>query len=219
MTKPHTTLSEAVRAMNRAKLLPIWDNYAPDKLHVELDVIFKALDALVEQHEAQEPVRHPDDLAVDRFAVAMKAKMAASRAKGRGGWDDESQCTMGTLAKMLVEHMAKGDPIDIAIFAMMLHQREAAAMEHHPCYGGAAAKAIKVYAQPTLAATQAGDAKDAARWRFMMAVADNDHGPEAMMLEELGNKITADDKSESTGMERLVDAAIAAMAPTITRSE
>lgn len=86
---------------------------------------------------------HRDDIAVDRFAVAMKAKMAASRAKGRSGWNDELQCTMGTLARMLVEHVSKGDPVDIANFAMMLHQREAAAVEHHPCYGGSAARAIR----------------------------------------------------------------------------
>jgi hypothetical protein len=31
---------------------------------------------------------HKDDIAVDRFAAAMKAKLAAARAKGRDGWDD-----------------------------------------------------------------------------------------------------------------------------------
>jgi len=44
---------------------------------------------------------------------------------------------------MLVNHVSKGDPVDIANFAMMLHQREAAAVEHHPCNGGAAVKAIR----------------------------------------------------------------------------
>jgi len=58
----------------------------------------------------------------------------------------EAQCTMEALAKMLVEHIAKGDPVDIANFAMMLHQREAASMEHHPCYGGDAARALKAAA-------------------------------------------------------------------------
>lgn len=45
-TKPSQDLSAALLAMNRAKLLPIWDNDVPHKLHVELDVIFKALAAL-----------------------------------------------------------------------------------------------------------------------------------------------------------------------------
>lgn len=84
-----------------------------------------------------------DERAVDRFATAMKAKMAVSSAKGRSGWNDEAQCTMETLARMLLDHVRKGDPVDIANFAMMLHQREASAIEHHPCNGGQAAQAIR----------------------------------------------------------------------------
>jgi len=90
---------------------------------------------------------HPDDEAIDRFAIAMKAKMAASRAKGRSGWADEAQCSESTLARKLIEHVAKGDPVDIANFAMMLHQREAVAVEHHPCNGGQAKRAIAALAQ------------------------------------------------------------------------
>lgn len=72
--------------------------------------------------------QHPDDAAVDRFAAAMKAKLAAARAKGRGGWDDPSQCSVEFLAKLLVEHVGKGNSgtfEDVANFAMMLHQRGA----------------------------------------------------------------------------------------------
>lgn len=72
------------------------------------------------------PRRHRDDAAVDRFATAMKAKMASARAKGRSGWDDPSQCTAADLSRMLREHVAKGDPVDVANFAMMLHQRSSA---------------------------------------------------------------------------------------------
>lgn len=71
---------------------------------------------------------HSDDLAVDRFAEAMKAKLASSRAKGRGGWDDPFLCTDAYLASLLVEHLGKGNPgtfEDVANFAMMLHQRGA----------------------------------------------------------------------------------------------
>lgn len=115
MTKPHTTLSEAVRAMNRAKLLPVWDDIN-HKLHAELDIIFKALDAaaLVEQHEAQEPVyqmRHRSSQSV---------------------WTDFSE------------------------------QAYKAWLDG----GGSPDRVRVVYAQPTLAATQAGDAKDAARYRW-----------------------------------------------------
>lgn len=67
--------------------------------------------------------QHPDDDAVDRFAAAMKAKMAASRSKGRGGWDDPTQCSADTLNDMLASHLAKGDPVDVGNFAMMLWNR------------------------------------------------------------------------------------------------
>ncbi|WP_052494523.1 hypothetical protein [Cupriavidus basilensis] len=71
--------------------------------------------------------QHPDDAAVDRFAVAMKAKMAASRAKGRGGWDDPAQCPPNRLAYLLMDHVPKGDPVDVGNFAMMLFNRPDAA--------------------------------------------------------------------------------------------
>jgi len=67
--------------------------------------------------------QHPDDGAVDRFAAAMKAKMAASRAKGRNGWDNEVLCPADRLRAMLLDHLAKGDPVDIGNFAMMLWNR------------------------------------------------------------------------------------------------
>lgn len=69
---------------------------------------------------------HSDNLAVDRFADAMKAKLARSRKKGRGGWDDKAQCSGEHLATLLVEHLEKGNKgtfEDVANFAMMLHQR------------------------------------------------------------------------------------------------
>ncbi|HID8539019.1 TPA: hypothetical protein ACXIMI_004179 [Stenotrophomonas maltophilia] len=67
--------------------------------------------------------QHRDDLAVDAFAAAMKAKMAAGRGKGRGGWEDPAQCTAEDLSRMLRDHVEKGDPRDVANFCMMLHQR------------------------------------------------------------------------------------------------
>lgn len=71
---------------------------------------------------------HKDDQAVDRFAEAMKAKMARSREKGRYGWDDPEDCTDAFLAGMLRGHVGKGNPgnfEDIGCLAMMLHQRGA----------------------------------------------------------------------------------------------
>jgi hypothetical protein len=63
---------------------------------------------------------------VDAFAAAMKAKMARSRAKGRGGWQT---CSVPDLWQMLREHVEKGDPVDVANLAMMIwrnQQRDAA---------------------------------------------------------------------------------------------
>ncbi|WP_051246237.1 hypothetical protein [Thioalkalivibrio sp. ALE19] len=85
------------------------------------DEIKEAIDARPEPE-----TRHTDDLAVDRFARAMKRKLAKAREKGRGGWDDPDQCSGEMLARMLVEHLYKGNPgnlEDIANFAMMMHQR------------------------------------------------------------------------------------------------
>ncbi len=70
------------------------------------------------------PTQHPDDIAVDHTATAMKAKLAKKRAQGYSGWDD-ANIPVQHLAKCLVDHIAKGDPIDAANFAMMLHNRNA----------------------------------------------------------------------------------------------
>lgn len=64
--------------------------------------------------------QHPDDLAVDRFAAAMKEKLALARTKGRTGWE---QCDPANLSAMLHEHVAKGDPRDVANFCMFLWNR------------------------------------------------------------------------------------------------
>lgn len=67
---------------------------------------------------------HPDDIAVDRFATSMKEKLRLSReVKGRGGWQDKNQCSREYLSELLLHHVYKGDPVDVANLAMMLHQR------------------------------------------------------------------------------------------------
>lgn len=68
---------------------------------------------------AQQSAQHPDDAAVDRFAAAMKSKLAASREKGRHGWQTASAAHLSSL---LYHHMYKADPLDVANLAMMLHQ-------------------------------------------------------------------------------------------------
>lgn len=64
-----------------------------------------------------------DDAAIDAFSLDLKVKMARNRAKGRAGWHDKGECSADFLSEMLREHMDKGDPLDIAILSMMLHQR------------------------------------------------------------------------------------------------
>lgn len=61
---------------------------------------------------------------VQQFAEAMKAKMHEKAMEGYGGWE---QADVGFLAKLLVDHIPKGDPVDIANFAMMLFHREGGA--------------------------------------------------------------------------------------------
>ena len=77
----------------------------------------KAFDALTEKE------RIIDHCAVHDFSEAMQTKMDKSRAKGRSGWHDPYQCTISSLAKLLREHMDKGDYVDVGNFAMMLWHR------------------------------------------------------------------------------------------------
>jgi len=63
---------------------------------------------------------HPDNVAVDRFAQAMKAKLAEAREKGRSGWET---CPPEELSRMLREHVEKGDTRDVANFCAFLWSR------------------------------------------------------------------------------------------------
>lgn len=67
------------------------------------------------------PSGHPDDVCVDQFAAAMKIKLARKRDEGYGGWET---CSTDRLAELLIDHLKKGDPIDVANFAMMLFHGE-----------------------------------------------------------------------------------------------
>jgi hypothetical protein len=61
-----------------------------------------------------------DNKAVDAFAVALKDKLAKARAKGRSGWQD---CPTQVLREGLRTHTEKGDPLDVAAYAMFLWAR------------------------------------------------------------------------------------------------
>lgn len=66
-----------------------------------------------------------DQRAIANFAAAMGEKMERKAMQGRGGWKDPEQCSVNYLADLLIDHVYKGDPVDIGNLAMMLHQRHA----------------------------------------------------------------------------------------------
>lgn len=57
---------------------------------------------------------------------AMLEKLESSRDKGRGGWWDEKQCSVDDLKHLLLEHVEKGDMVDVMNIAAMIYARECA---------------------------------------------------------------------------------------------
>ena len=76
----------------------------------------------IKRRKIEEEERNIDDQAVDRFAAAMKEKLAKKRRDGRHGWHLKS-CQSTDLSDMLRDHIDKGDPVDVANFCMMIHQK------------------------------------------------------------------------------------------------
>jgi hypothetical protein len=60
---------------------------------------------------------------ITNLVNAMEVKLAKKRREGRGGWHRPNDCEPGRLADALLDHLAKGDVVDVANFAMMLHNR------------------------------------------------------------------------------------------------
>lgn len=65
---------------------------------------------------------HSDDDAVDQFAALMKAKLAQARVRGKSGWRD-LEWPSSDISRQLREHVDKGDPVDVANYAMFLALR------------------------------------------------------------------------------------------------
>ena len=63
-----------------------------------------------------------DDILVESVASEMRAKLKLKRSNGRGGWHTPS-CTNEQLKAMMIEHIDKGDMIDVINFAAMIHVR------------------------------------------------------------------------------------------------
>lgn len=71
----------------------------------------------------QDPGREIDELGVEELAAAMKAKLLQKRIEGRSGWDNPARCLVANLANQFIDHLAKGDLIDLANYLMMLNHR------------------------------------------------------------------------------------------------
>lgn len=71
-----------------------------------------------------DPAEQVDNNAVDAIAEAMKVKLSQKRREGRGGWNDPDQCSSDQLAKLLINHVTKGNVVDIANFCAMLYNRD-----------------------------------------------------------------------------------------------
>lgn len=68
---------------------------------------------------------HSDAAAIMEFAAAMASKMHQAAMKGHAGWDNPVLCSTESLQRALQEAVIKGDPVDVANYAMMLHSRGA----------------------------------------------------------------------------------------------
>lgn len=125
---PVNTYSHMFAKVNLRNLLHFLDLRCDPHAQYEIRVYAEAMREIAREVApvclaVWEEQRHPDNLAVDRFAAAMKEKLAQKRAEGRGGWDNPDECSIEALSRMLIEHLGKGDPVDIGNFAMMIHQR------------------------------------------------------------------------------------------------
>ena len=124
------------------------DGYDPDAPHPgppEPLMTVAQHQRIVAALSAQQSAQHPDDAAVDRFAAAMKAKLARCREKGRHGWQTASAAHLSSL---LYHHMYKADPLDVANLAMMLHQNGQAIELPHEARKPVAQQAATVAIEP-----------------------------------------------------------------------
>lgn len=89
---------------------------------------FVALDMRSTVNLATKFPKMADSVADDRLcqyaSMAMKEKLEEKRAEGRGGWWDDSRCSIEVLRKMLAEHVEKGDMVDVMNLSAMIYARE-----------------------------------------------------------------------------------------------
>ena len=83
---------------------------------------YERLQAIFPDIEFEHPPTQEDidNEAVDKLAQAMKNKLAKKREQGYKGWET---CKHGDLVQLLINHVDKGDPIDVANFCAFLFAR------------------------------------------------------------------------------------------------
>ncbi|WP_114214185.1 hypothetical protein [Ochrobactrum sp. 3-3] len=115
--------TQCERCQGNGEIVTDWERYRhPHENDVGDEAVAECPDCSGEGYIEASP-DHADDLAVDRFAIAMKQKLAKKREEGRGGWGNKDECSAEYLSYLLIQHIWKGDPVDIANLAMMLQQR------------------------------------------------------------------------------------------------
>ncbi len=71
-------------------------------------------------------LNHTDDYHVYQFAKKMVDKLKQAREiRGRSGWNSKDANTVSVLQEQMSEHLAKGDPIDVANYCMFLEYHNA----------------------------------------------------------------------------------------------
>lgn len=83
---------------------------------------YERLQATFPHIEFERPLTQADidNEAVDKLSQAMKNKLAKKREQGYHGWET---CKHGDLVQLLINHVDKGDPIDVANFCAFLFAR------------------------------------------------------------------------------------------------
>lgn len=84
-----------------------------------LNDAYEAVSTMVREAEAAYDWT-AQDTAIDKFAAKMKAKLRKKAPERGHGWIEPEEISRDRFNTMLREHVAKGDPVDVGLFAMML---------------------------------------------------------------------------------------------------
>lgn len=78
--------------------------------------------SIVKKHNKQLSIENDLEERVNKFANIMLEKLIK---KSRQGWNDWQNCHPDVFRKSLIEHIEKGDPVDVANIAFFLHELNA----------------------------------------------------------------------------------------------